>query len=254
MNSKKYNYRQKFKNLSENFNHQDSKNFSSNWEYTKTLSTYHFDPFVEESEGDWVDIIGRFAGDWNQDLATLKTISENLTWKELSSSGQHPGFKTGVSVTIDQELEDRRIRGLENNAFTQLILHNDVMSLPLFKKMVDFWQLENVAVRGQIQKPGQCYIMHIDKLWHRCPSSPEKIIRIVINLADYAQGQLMQYGNYNFKQWRKGQIHVFDHFNIPHCTANMSDVDRPILVITGLKTENTRQTLLNLTKNSIIDL
>jgi len=254
MNSNKYYHRQQFKSLPENFNHQESKNFNSNWEYTKTLSTYHFEPFIKEEHGDWFDIIGQFEGNWSSDLKILKEISENLTWKELSSSGKHPGFKTGVSITIDQESEDRRVRGLTDNAFTQLVLHDDVMSLKSFRKMVDFWNLENVAVRGQIQKPGQCYIMHIDKLWHRCPADPSRIIRIVINLADYAQGQLVQYGNYNFMQWRKGQIHTFDHFNVPHCTANMSDVDRPILVITGLKTEKTNQILQNLNKDSIINL
>lgn len=254
MNPDKYRFNQKFKKLPLDFNHQESKNFNSNWEYTKTLSNYHFDPFVSEKEGEWVDVIGKFSGDWSEDLAALKEISQKLTWRELSSSGKHPGFKNGISVTIDQEFEDRRVRGLLDNDFTQLALHKDVMSLSIFKKMVDFWELENVAVRGQVQQPGQCYIMHIDKLWHRCPKDPSKIIRIIINLEDYVQGQLVQYGNYNYSQWKKGQIHTFDHFNIPHCTANMSDTERSILVITGLKSERTNQILTSLNKDTIINI
>jgi hypothetical protein len=254
MDPNKYRKRQKFQKLPEDFNHQESQNFISNWEYTKTLSTYHFDPFKIEYEGDWIDIIGKFEGDWDTDLKKLIEISENLTWKELSSSGKHPGFKNGVSITIDQEFEDRRVRGLIDNDFTQLVLHDDVMSLPTFKKMLEYWHLEKFAVRGQVQKPGQCYIMHIDKLWHRSPLDPSRIIRIVINLTDYVQGQLVQYGNYNFMQWKKGQIHTFDHFNVPHCTANLSDSNRPILVITGLKTEKTCQILKDLNKDSIISI
>jgi hypothetical protein len=124
------------------------------------------------------------------------------------------------------------------------------MSLPSFKKMVDYWELKNVAVRGQVQMPGQCYIMHVDKLWHRHPADPSKISRFVVNLSDYEAGQMVQYGNYNLMQWRAGDIHIHDTLNVPHCTANMSDKPRPTLVITGIRTENTDYKLSLATKQS----
>jgi hypothetical protein len=254
MDINKYTSRIKYSSLPENFCHQDSSNFVSNYEYTKTLSSYHFDPFVVESEGDYVEFIGRYTGNWDQELADLIEKSKEMTWKDLSQSKQHPGFKTGVSVTIEQENYDSKIRGLEHNAYTQLVLHDYVMSLAPFKKMVDFWQLKNVAVRGQIQQPGQCYIMHVDKLWHRNPSDPSKIIRLIVNLSDYAAGQMVQYGNYNLMQWRAGDIHVFDTLNVPHCTANMSDRPRPILVITGIRTDETDVKLKSADKNFQISI
>lgn len=254
MNIKKYESRVKFKSLPENFMHQESVNFKSNWEYTKTLSTYHFDSFVKETEGDYVEFIGRFKGNWEKELNELKKISENMIWEDLSKNKKHPGFKTGVSVTTEQENHDRKLRGLENNSYTQLVMHDDVLSFPVFKKMVDHWHLKNVAVRGQVQKPGQCYIMHVDKLWHRNPQDPSKIIRIIVNLEDYASGQLVQYGNYNLMQWKSGDIHIFDTLNVPHCTANMSESTRAILVITGIRTEKTDEILRFCQKDLIYDL
>lgn len=251
MDIKKYESRVKFKKLPENFSHEESKNFLSNWEYTKTLSTYHFDKFKKEQEGDYVEFIGTFEGSWTEDLNKLKIFSEKMTWSDLSKSKLHPGFKTGVSVTIEQENYDKKIRGLENNDFTQLVLHEDVMSLISFKHMAEYWKLKNLAVRGQVQHPGQCYIRHIDKLWHRNPSDPSKIIRIIVNLEDYEAGQLVQYGNFNLMQWKAGDIHVFDTLNVPHCTANMSDNTRSILVITGIRTEETDKILENSYKNTI---
>jgi hypothetical protein len=173
-------------------------------------------------------------------------LSENLTWKTLSEKGLHPGFATGKSITISQEEYDKSLRGLDNNPFTQLVLHDDVMKFTTFSNMVNYFCLDKVASRIHIQKPGQSYIMHIDKLWHRCPEDPSRIIRIVINLDQYYQGQLVQYGNFLYQQWTKGQIHTFDIFNVPHCTSNISDQIRPILVITGLQTEATNKILNNM--------
>lgn len=250
MDINKYTSRAKFKELPADFNHQDSVNYNSNWDYTKTLSTYHFDPFIKEKEGDWFERIGRFDGNWTEELKLIQEKSKELTWKELSSSGQHPGFKTGKSITIDQETNDRIARGLEDNPYTQLVLHDYVMQFPVFKKMVEFWELDKVAVRAQVQLPGQCYIMHIDKLWHRNPADPTKITRLVVNLEDYVPGQLVQYGNAYYSQWRAGDTHIFDTLNIPHCTANMSDKPRSIIVMTGIRTAGTDEKIKNASADS----
>jgi len=46
-----------------------------------------------------------------------------------------------------------------------------------------------------------------------------------------------------FDRWRAGDIHTFDWQNLPHATANASLTPRPMLVVTGVKTEKTRQLL-----------
>ncbi len=250
MDIEKYRNRLKHHTLPADFNHQDSINFDSNWEYVRTLSTYHFDPFVKEKEGDYFEKIGRYIGNWSQELNLIYEKSKELTWKELSASGQHPGFKSGKSITIEQETKDSKDWGLENNSYTQLVLQDFVMSFPIFKSMVDYWELKNFAVRAQTQLPGQCYIRHIDKLWHRNPIDPFKITRLIINLEDYEQGQMIQYGNAYYSQWRAGDIHIFDHWNVPHCTANLSNRPRTILVITGIRTENTDEKLKLATADS----
>jgi hypothetical protein len=105
--------------------------------------------------------------------------------------------------------------------------------------MVDFWALEKPSYRVHVQWPGQAFGMHIDKLWHRSPQDPSRIVRIAIHLADFEPGQVMCYGNATLTQWRAGDIHMFDTLNVPHGTFNISTSPRPNLVITGLRTELT---------------
>jgi len=45
MDINQYASRTKFKQLPSDFNHQDGANYNSSWEYSKTLSNYHFDNY-----------------------------------------------------------------------------------------------------------------------------------------------------------------------------------------------------------------
>ena len=54
---------------------------------------------------------------------------------------------------------------------------------------------------------------------------------------------LIMYGNLQYDRWRAGDIHTFDWQNIPHATANASNKPRPMLVITGVMTEDTKKKL-----------
>jgi hypothetical protein len=85
--------------------------------------------------------------------------------------------------------------------------------------------------------------LHIDKLQERCPDNPERVIRMTIMLADWQPGQFYSYGNYTYSHWKAGDVHIFDWANVPHATANASRYMRPVLQVTGLKTEKTRQML-----------
>jgi hypothetical protein len=66
---------------------------------------------------------------------------------------------------------------------------------------------------------------------------------MTIMLADWEPGQFYSYGNYTYSQWRAGDVHIFDWANVPHATANASRSMRPVLQVTGLKTNRTRELL-----------
>lgn len=257
MDINQYANRAKFKSLPSGFNHQDGAKYKSSYEYTKeTFSNYHFDKWKEESEGEWYHRLGRFVGDWSNELALIVNKSSELGWEESTKKGLRPGFKInpGVTPMAEQEAYDRKIHGLADVDSTQLTLEKYLDQFDVIKKMVEFWQLEEPSYRVHVQMPGQAFAMHIDKLWHRCPEDPTRIIRIAIHLADFEPGQVMCYGNSTYTQWRAGDIHTFDTLNVPHGTFNLSTTPRPNLVITGLRTDATNKILANASKDSIYKL
>jgi hypothetical protein len=250
MDFKIYSDRVKFKTLPLDFNHQDGSKFVSSWEYAKTLSNYHFDKFKNEQEGEWYHLLGRFIGNWDNETNAIIKKSKELDWEDITKSGNRPGFKGGVSPMVKQEEYDREIRGLKDVEYTNVVLEEYIDQFPKIKQMVDLWGLENVSYRCHVQRPGQCFAPHIDKLWHRNPEDPSRIVRIIVHLSDYEPGQFIMYGNAIHTKWRSGDIHIFDTLNVPHATANLSTVPRPNLTITGLRTEITDRLLKSANKDS----
>ena len=70
-------------------------------------------------------------------------------------------------------------------------------------------------------------------------------------LQDWEPGQFIMYGNLQYDRWRAGDIHTFDWQNIPHATANASNKPRPMLVVTGVKSEATDKILSTPIKKKI---
>lgn len=250
MDIKQYTDRVKFKSLPEDFNHQEGAKYNSSWEYSKTLSNYHFDKWKEESEGEWYHQLGRYVGEWNYAIPQIIEKSKELDWEDITKSGKRPGFKGGVSPMINQEEHDREIRGLKDTEYTNIVLENYLDQFPEIKKMVDMWHLENVTYRCHVQWPGQTFAIHIDKLWHRNPVNPSRIVRLIVSLDDYEPGQVIIYGNSVLTKWHAGDIHIFDTLNVPHGTFNISTKPRPNLTITGLRTAKTDELLAQANINS----
>jgi len=250
MDINQYGRRIKYKSLPEDFNHQEGVKYKSSYEYTKTFSNYHFDKWQTESEGDWYHNLGRFQGDWSDNVAKIIEKSRELGWDQSTAQGQRPGFPGGQSPMRAQEEYDRKLHGLDKTDQTNLVLEDYLDRFPKIKKMVDHWALEKVSYRAHVQWPGQFFGVHIDKLWHRNPVDPARIVRIIVCLADYEPGQLLIYGNSVLTQWRAGDVHIFDTLNVPHGTANISTKPRPNITITGLRTELTDQKLREASANA----
>jgi hypothetical protein len=239
MNFDQYASRIKYKTLPSDFNHQHGAKFKSSYEYTTNFSNYHFDKWKIEHEGEWYHKLGRFVGNFASDVVQVIEKSKELSWDQSTALGKRPGFPGGQSPMKSQEEYDREQHGLTDIDQTNLVLENYLDQFPAIKQMVDHWGLEKVSYRAHVQWPGQAFGMHIDKLWHRCPEDPSRIVRLVINLADWEPGQTMIYGNSTLTQWHAGDVHIFDTLNVPHGTMNLSTVPRPNITITGLRTPTT---------------
>jgi len=115
--------------------------------------------------------------------------------------------------------------------------------IPEIQNLATYWKMKRLRTRIHVQMPGQTFIQHIDKLWHRNPADPTKVLRIMVALRDYEPGQIITYGNAVYTRWRAGDVSTFDTLNVPHASVNLSRTPRPFLIITGVRTEETDEIL-----------
>lgn len=231
-----YAQRAKFKSLPPDFNHQEGEKYDSSYEYAKSMSTYHHDKWKMDAPNEWWHRLGRFEGNFGESVDKIIAKSQDLSWDDITRKGLRPGFKGGQTPMDEQERNDRKKHGVDQVEYTQVVLEDFIDTLPDIKAIVDYWQLADVTYRVHVQMPGQTFAPHIDKLWHRCPEDPTRIVRVTVNLADYDPGQIMMFGSQFYSHWHAGDVFIFDHFNVPHATINVSTQPRPNMVITGLRT------------------
>ncbi len=207
----------------------------SNWEQGKSRSNYHFDKWNKDNN--CVEHLGNFHGDWEQELEEVIDDCKPLTWANRRyGTGRPDGDAEAEEFDLLKAGADPKLtiyRGLKN--FTKC---------PSLQKMTDFFALRPVFPKLHIQFTGEVLNMHIDKL-HDLDPNPDNVVRIMVMLQDWEPGQFLMYGNQQFDRWRAGDVHKFDWQNLPHATANASNLPRPMLVITGVKTHTTREILSN---------
>lgn len=225
---------------------QNPDNYDSNWEWCRQHSRYHFDYSRKDVEGEWYHRVGRFVGDWGQDLQRMRADHRPITWATRKFYGDDDNT---VSPMLRQEENDLRESGAPIDL--QLTDMNDTIDpYPMIEKIADYWEILDAKQRVHWQMPGQMFNLHIDKLWERCPEDPTKVIRITVHLTDWEPGQFMQYGTAFHSHWTAGDAHVFKWADVPHATANASRSARPTLQITGVKSDRTQRLLDDATADS----
>lgn len=206
----------------------------SSWDWTIERSSYHFDNTRRDDAGEWFFHCGKFVGDWDGELEDVISKTHTVTWANRKN---YKG-KNDVSPQLEAELADLRSSGLpEDLALTDRV--DDVEQYPVFKRMMDTFEMTNVRPQFHIQKPGQMFNRHIDKLYDYCEEDPSRVMRFHIMLDDWEPGQFMCYGTYHYSHWKKGDISWFDWQNLPHATANASHYPRCMLQVTGVASDET---------------
>lgn len=212
----------------------------SNWEISRARSTYHFDPTQKDQPADVMVYLGHVEPTWLADLKDIIDHARPATWATRGYKGE------GIEAP-HEELEKEEYDLTANGMSADLpITHLNWQIPESLQRLSDAFALADCMNRIHVQRPGEVWNLHIDKLSKWAPDAPDSVMRIMIQLTDWQPGQFWQYGNHNYHQWRAGDVTTFDWANIPHATANAGFHPRVTLQITGVRTAATLDYLAQL--------
>ena len=212
----------------------------SNWAISKQKSTYHFDPTQQDQPETVMTYLGHIDSTWSADLKDIVDNAKPATWATRGYKGE------GIEAP-PEELEKEEYDLIANGMPVDLPITHLTWRIPeSLQRISDAFALDKCMNRIHVQQPGEVWNLHIDKLQKWDPDHPEMIMRIMIQLTDWRPGQFWAYGNYNYNQWRAGDVTTFDWANIPHATANAGFDPRVTFQITGIRTAATMDFLAQL--------
>lgn len=212
----------------------------SNWESGKERSNYHFNYDIKDAPEDVFHYLGRIAPDWNLAVDDIIEQSKPATWATRGYKGE--GVAPPREDLASEEYDLERFGYGKDYTIT----HLNWEIPPVLQKYVDDFGLDDCMARIHVQKPGEVWNLHIDKLSKWCPEDPSRVMRIFIQLTRWYPGQFWEFGNYHWNQWRAGDVVTFDWQDIPHCTANAGLESRVTLQLTGIRTDKTNDFLARL--------
>lgn len=226
---------------------------------------WHFDKFRTDLEGEYVKIVGVLSGDWTDeiDLARDKGV-QNQNYNEQR-------YEHAANV----KSENHVVEDTENpygkpdaTMFRKVNYDKFPEEFPQFMKitnMLSFNKEEKLTCKFNDQYPNDQLMWHIDNL----PGNPRKErvidnpdfnyqhpdkIRFLITLEDHQPGQIFQFGNIVYTQWKAGTIFAWEWSTLPHITWNGSWHKRPCLQITGTATEQTWDLVKKGNKDTIYNI
>ena len=212
----------------------------SNWEATKARSQYHFDTEKWNPKWDRVERLGWIKPVWEIELAEAIESAYPVTWR---TRGKPTDKKVRSNEEHDSEEYDLEVIGMGRDYVVTDINYNVA---PVFQHIADQFALTDCMARIHVQRPGQVWNLHLDKLEKWMPADPTQVVRYFVQLTDWQQGHFWNYGNYMWARWRAGDVSTFDWINVPHATANAGHAPRATLQITGIKTTATDKFLNSL--------
>lgn len=209
----------------------------SNWEITKVRSKYHFDTTKWNPKWDRVERLGHIEPNWAAELQDAIDQAYPVTWRTRGKPGDK---KVRSSEEHDREEYDLEAIGMSKDYVVTNMNYNVA---PVFQTISDKFALDDCMCRIHVQRPGQVWNLHLDKLEKWMPEDPHKVVRYFIQLTDWQQGHFWSFGNYMWSGWSAGDIVTFDWLNVPHSTANAGHYPRVTLQVTGIKTAKTQEFL-----------
>jgi len=230
-------------------------NAESAWEFSKKTSRYHFRTDIIDPRWDCVQGLGRFVGDWTQELEQAEANAQevNIGNRRYAYDKDYKSDSTkGYKSSTVGHAEVKESKGEHNDVeksggdTKRTIFRTQHDLSPTFQRMVDMIGLDQTESRIHVQFPTECFVGHVDRFhWNYPNEDPYNMMRIQIMLKDWQQGHFFQFGNFPYQQWRAGDMSTFEWRHVPHYTANCGMTTRVTLFTTGVITEKTRKFLAN---------
>jgi hypothetical protein len=212
----------------------------SSWDKLKEKSTYHFDSTRIDTKQDVIVSLGHIKPDWDDELQQILADSKPANWETRGFKGE--GVFVPKPELADEEYDLERV-GID----PKVIITDLAWKLgPKLQAISDAFALEDCMQRIHVQRPGQLWHRHIDKLYKWFPEDPSRVMRLFIQLTAWQPGQFWEYGNHHWNQWQAGSVTTFDWQNLPHSTANAGHHPRVTLQLTGIVTAQTQEFLAHL--------
>lgn len=226
---------------------------------------WHFDNNRQDSEGEYSKIFGVFKGDWTNDILEARTIGVNKQLYNEQRYEHAANKKSEDHVEEDKENPDGKPASV---MFRKINFDKYPEQCNTFKRITSFLQFntaEKLTQKFNDQYPNDQLMWHIDNL----PGNPRKErvidnpefqyqypnkIRILIMLEDWQPGQLLQFGNRMYTQWKAGTAITWEWSTLPHATWNGSWKKRPALQLTGSASDATWDIINNGSAETIYNI
>lgn len=202
------------------------------WNHRRPESNWHFDPDIDDSEHPGVKVnFVKFRGDWSEELAN--TEYKETAVQDLSHYLVRIGIQELSNVGLSYHIEGQR-------ATVDASIH------PKITKIANSFGLAEPYAQIIYQRPGDMFPLHLDALAcvydTKSVNSWDEVVlnrdrrRLFVALDDWNWGQFMTMGNYNWSNWKAGDVMWFDWYDMPHASANAGFFARPMLKLTGYTT------------------
>ena len=198
------------------------------WEFSKSRSKYHFDPFVDEDHGESRPY--RIVGKANNMQAAYECAVAERTGAPYSFIEKYKYITEKERMFFTEPYDMEEIKDLDLPANTVFFENLKFFNQSYLGKIQEVFQFEyeKFAVSFHTQKPGQLFPYHIDEvptfkqnqINHEFDSDPKWVARFEIMVYDWVPGHVWAYGNTYWKQWKAGDIAWHNWRDIPHGTAN----------------------------------
>lgn len=212
----------------------------SSWDKTRAQSNYHFDCNKIDTKEQVITALGHIVPTWQDDLDNIVSTARPAQWSNRGYKGE--GVEVPPEDLAAEEYDIARVGADPRQTITHLN-----WNLPeSLQTIAQAFGLADCMARIHVQRPGELWHRHIDKLQKWSPSDPSQVMRVFVQLTDWQPGQFWEYGNYHWNHWQAGDVTTFDWANMPHSTANAGHHPRVTLQLTGVKTAQTARFLQEL--------
>lgn len=223
---------------------------------------YHFDNNKIDHRFDTCNVLGRFEGDWADELADMIATCKPLTFNSRGHADyvtydppkSHNNARQGSHEHSEAEFFEKI--GFDGYYDYDIINKVNPTGYKTMEKMIELFKFDRPRQATiHIQTTGQCFPWHLDIFQNRgefIGQEKSKIMRVQIMLNDWQPGQWLGFGNYTYTGWKAGDFHTFDLDNVPHYTANAAYQPRAMLMVTGMRTPETEKFLWEAFSNKTI--